>query len=154
MELFSGIQPSGRVHLGNYLGAIQNWVELQRKYDQPMFCIVDLHSLTSVPRLEKLKTVEERLQSQCFDLTVALLACGLDPEKCVLFRQSAVPFHSHLSWLLACRTKMYTLNLMTQYKSKAATIEETCGLFTYPVLMASDILLVGVVFFSFFLIIY
>lgn len=142
VELFSGIQPSGRVHLGNYLGAIQNWVSLQKEYDRPMYCLVDLHSLTSVPRMEKLKQVQDRLQTQSYDLTVALLACGLDPEKCSLFRQSAVPFHSHLSWLLACRTRMSTLNLMTQYKCKSETIEETCGLFTYPVLMAADILLV------------
>ena len=143
-RLFSGIQPSGRLHLGNYLGAIQNWVTLSQQYERPVFCLVDLHSLTSVNRTERLSTVRDRLESRITELGVALLACGLDPENCVIYQQSQVPYHAHLSWILNCRTRVASLGLMTQYKSKAenASYDNNCGLFTYPVLMAADILLV------------
>ena len=144
-RLFSGIQPSGSLHLGNYLGAIQNWVRLTKEYEKPIFCLVDLHSLTSVPRSDRFVDVQQRLHSHCFELAVALLACGLDPDQCILYRQSSIPYHAHIQWILACRTRLSSLELMTQFKSKSSRTGNgsNCGLFTYPVLMAADILLVG-----------
>ena len=143
-RLFSGIQPSGRLHLGNYLGAIQNWVALSKMYEKPLFCLVDLHSLTSLSRTEPLSQVRDRLQANNFELAATLLACGLDPADCVIYRQSQVVYHAHLAWILSCRTRTSSLGLMTQYKTKteADQLESNCGLFTYPVLMAADIMLV------------
>ena len=143
-RLFSGIQPSGVLHLGNYLGAIQNWVKLTESFERPIYSIVDLHSLTTVSRTESLKKMRDRISNNSFELATTLLACGLDPDKCVLFRQSQVPYHGHLAWLLSCRTRLSSLELMTQYKSKTVIdgFEANCGLFTYPVLMAADIMLV------------
>lgn len=133
-RVFSGIQPTGNVHLGNYLGAIKNWVARQ---DDKInyFCIVDLHSLT-VPQ------DPEDLRFQTRSLAAILLACGIDPEKSTLFLQSHVTAHAEASWLLNCVTPVGWLLRMTQYKDKAARQESVLsGLLAYPVLMAGDILL-------------
>jgi tryptophanyl-tRNA synthetase len=134
-RIFSGVQPTGNLHLGNYLGAIRNWVALQRDYDC-IFCIVDLHALT-VPQ------VPDELRAHTREVTAAYLAAGIDPEACVIFNQSAVPGHSELAWLLACITPLGWLNRMTQFKEKAGKHRENAGLglYSYPVLMAADILL-------------
>ena len=144
-RLFSGIQPSGRIHLGNYLGAVKDWVALCSKFDRPLYCIVDLHALTSFSRNEKLQTSSDRLKENSFHLASSLLACGLDINNCELFVQSSVPFHAHLQWILSTRTPLSWLELMTQFKSKvkeSGECKNNLGLFSYPVLMASDILLV------------
>ncbi|MFV9923611.1 MAG: tryptophan--tRNA ligase [Anaplasma ovis] len=134
--IFSGIQPSSGVpHLGNYLGAIRRWVELQGS-DQCLFCVVDLHALTAgnVPA-----TV---LHSRSVSLLATYIACGIDPEKSVLFVQSSVPEHSELCWILGCVTPMGWLNRMTQFKDKSRSgSTPNMGLYGYPVLMAADILL-------------
>jgi tryptophanyl-tRNA synthetase len=133
--VLSGIQPSGRLHIGNYLGALKNFVELQESgMYQPYFIIVDLHSLT-----EKFTPEEQR--AQILDLAATYLAAGLDPEKSTLFIQSHVPAHSELAWILNTITPMGELERMTQYKDKSARMETNAGLFTYPVLMAADIIL-------------
>ncbi|MFA6537270.1 MAG: tryptophan--tRNA ligase [Patescibacteria group bacterium] len=134
-RLFSGMQPTGIIHLGNYFGALHNWLELQKKYDS-FFSIVDLHALTIYQEPAK-------LNRQIFDLTKIYLASGLDPEKCVIFRQSEVPEHLELAWILTCMMPMGELNRMTQFKDKSAQHEDNinAGLFTYPCLMAADILL-------------
>lgn len=134
---FSGIQPSGTLHIGNYLGAIRNWVKTQEEFDN-IFCIVDLHALTVEP--------EERagaLHRNTLDLAAMYLACGLDPQKCTLFIQSHLHEHAELTWLLNCVTPTGWLNRMTQFKSKAGEHQEqaSTGLYDYPVLMAADILL-------------
>ncbi len=133
--VFSGIQPTGSLTLGNYLGAIRAWVDLQSRQDC-IFSIVDLHALTASPD-------PAALQRRCLDFACQLLACGLDPRSCVLFLQSQVPAHAELAWLLACFTRMGELERMTQYKEKARrhAVNPNAGLFTYPVLMAADILL-------------
>lgn len=131
--VFSGVQPTGNVHLGNYLGAFKNWVD---KQDEKVnyFCVVDLHSLT-VPQ------EPEELRFQTRSLTAWLLAVGLDPEKVTLFVQSHVAAHSEGCWLLNCITPLGWLHRMTQYKDKAAKQESVLtGLLDYPVLMAGDIL--------------
>jgi tryptophanyl-tRNA synthetase len=133
-RVLSGIQPSGDLHLGNYLGALRNWVALQEGHDA-LYCIVDLHALT-------LDIDPEELRSRTVDAAVNLLAMGLDPAVCTLFVQSHVPEHPRLSWLLECTATMGELNRMTQYKTKGRGQETArVGLFTYPVLMAADILL-------------
>ena len=134
---FSGIQPSGNLHIGNYLGAIRNWVATQEDYDN-IFCIVDLHALTVEPE-ERAK----ELFGNTLQLAALYIACGLDPKKCALFVQSHLPEHSELAWLLSCVTPTGWLNRMTQFKSKAGEHQEqaSTGLYTYPVLMAADILL-------------
>ncbi len=134
-RIFSGAKPSGDIHLGNYLGAIKNWVEMQEKYDS-IFCIVDLHSIT-VPQDSK------ELQKNTFDLAKLYIACGIDPQKATLFVQSQVKEHSELAWILNCYTQMGELEKMTQYKEKAGSGKQraSVGLFDYPVLMAADILL-------------
>jgi tryptophanyl-tRNA synthetase len=134
---FSGIQPSGNLHIGNYLGAIRNWVATQEDYDN-IFCIVDLHALTVEPE-ERAK----ELFGNTLQLAALYIACGLDPKKCALFVQSHMPEHSELAWLLSCVTPTGWLNRMTQFKSKAGEHQEqaSTGLYTYPVLMAADILL-------------
>jgi len=134
--VFSGIQPSGDVHLGNYLGALRHWVADQYENDA-FYCVVDLHALT-VPQ------DPAELRRQTLDLVAILLAIGLDPEVCTLFVQSHVPEHTELAWLLECTASMGELRRMTQFKEKAGRGgEETArvGLFAYPVLMAADILL-------------
>jgi len=132
---FSGVQPTGNIHLGNYLGAIRNWVETQDQYDN-IFCIVDLHAIT-VP----IDPVE--LHANTRKLAALYLACGLDPKHCRLFVQSHVHEHAELSWILNCFTPMGWLNRMTQFKSKAGSNLDSVGtgLYCYPVLMACDILL-------------
>ncbi len=134
-RIFSGIQPTGLVHIGNYLGAIKNWVALQNKYDS-IFCIVDLHALT-------IPNSSNQMQKRIFDLATTLLAAGLNPQKCLIFVQSHVPEHTELTWLLNTVTPIGELERMTQFKEKAKHFRQNInmGLFDYPVLMASDILL-------------
>lgn len=133
--VFSGVQPSGELTIGNYIGAIRNWVGLQDDYDC-YYCVVDQHSIT-VPQIAK------NLRKNTLDVLALFLACGIDPEKSVLFIQSHVPAHSELAWVLNTMTYMGQLNRMTQFKEKSRRAEENlnAGLFTYPVLMAADILL-------------
>lgn len=133
-RVLSGIQPSGDLHLGNYLGAVRNWVRFQDEADA-FYCIVDLHALTNVIEPEKLR-------QSTIDAACVLLAAGLDPERCTLFVQSHVPAHQQLSWLLECTATMGELRRMTQFKDKGGgQASVKVGLFTYPVLMAADILL-------------
>ena len=134
-RIFSGIQPTGNLHLGNYLGAIRNWVALQREYDC-IFCIVDLHALT-------LPIDPQELRAQTREVTAAYIAAGIDPEHCIIFNQSASPAHAQLAWLLGCLTPLGWLNRMTQFKEKAGKTRDEAGLglYAYPVLMAADILL-------------
>src|SRR3989344_266273 len=132
--ILSGIQPSGELHLGNYLGAIKQWVELQQD-STAYFCIVDLHAIT-VPYSPA------ELSERVLATAAIYLACGVDPEKSVIFIQSHVPAHAELAWLLGTTTPLGELNRMTQFKDKAAKQgTETLGLFAYPVLQAADILL-------------
>jgi tryptophanyl-tRNA synthetase len=134
-RIFSGAQPTGNVHLGNYLGALKNWVALQHEYES-FFCIVNLHALT-VQQDPKLLAAKSR------DLARIYLAVGIDPHVSTVFIQSDVPHHAELTWILNCVARMSELERMTQYKDKARKQEEnvSVGLFDYPVLMASDILL-------------
>jgi len=134
-RIFSGAQPTGNVHLGNYLGALRNWVALQNEYEA-FYCIVNLHAIT-VPQDPRLLIEKTR------DLARIYLAVGIDPNVSTIFIQSDVPKHAELTWVLNCVARMSELERMTQYKDKARRQEEnvTVGLFDYPVLMASDILL-------------
>ena len=133
--IFSGIQPSGELTLGSYIGAIRNWVELAEDYDC-FYCIVDMHAITvrQVPADLRRRTVEQLAQ---------YIACGLDPQKNTIFIQSHVPAHAELAWILNCYTMFGELGRMTQFKDKSAKNAENinAGLFDYPVLMAADILL-------------
>lgn len=133
--IFSGAQPSGKLTLGNYLGAISNWVKLQEEYDC-YYCAVDMHSIT-VPQEPK------DLRQNTLELIAQYIAAGIDPEKNTIFIQSHVSAHAELSWVLNCMTYMGELNRMTQYKEKSQKKAENlnAGLFTYPSLMAADILL-------------
>lgn len=134
-RVFSGIQPSGNIHLGNYLGAIRNWVNAQAQYDN-IFCIVDLHAITlSIDPVE--------LHTNTRKLAALYLACGLDTRYCKLFIQSHVREHAEMSWILNCFTPMGWLDRMTQFKSKAGSNTDSIGtgLYCYPVLMACDVLL-------------
>ena len=133
--IFSGVQPSGMITLGNYLGAIKNWVTLQDDY-QCLYAIMDLHSIT-------VRQDPKVLRKNSIDLFKMYIACGLDPEKNLIFFQSHVPQHSQLAWALNCYTYMGELSRMTQFKDKSARHADNinAGLFTYPVLMAADILL-------------
>src|SRR5882762_4653701 len=134
-RIFSGIQPTGNLHLGNYLGAIRNWVALQHDYDC-IFCIVDLHALTQPQDPDELRAATR-------EVTAAYIAAGIDPERCIIFNQSTVSAHVELAWLLGCLTPLGWLNRMTQFKEKAGKQRENAGLglYAYPVLMAADILL-------------
>jgi len=132
-RVFSGIQPSGDTHIGNYLGALRNWVSLQDSYDA-VYCVVDLHAITGPYSPEELSA--SRLQT-----AKTLLAVGIDPDRSLLYYQSQVPQHAELSWLLGADTPMGPLNRMTQYKEKSDKSGEQLGLFSYPVLMAADILI-------------
>jgi tryptophanyl-tRNA synthetase len=134
MRIFSGIQPTGRKHLGNYIGAIAQYVSSQER-GEGIFCIVDLHALT-------VAYDPADLRAGLYDLLAVLLAAGLDPERCVLFRQSDVREHTELTWLLSSVTSFGELSRMTQFKDKAGAARElaTAGLFFYPVLMAADVL--------------
>ncbi|WMM23708.1 tryptophan--tRNA ligase [Tissierella sp. MB52-C2] len=135
--VFSGVQPSGALTIGNYIGAIKNWVELQEEYDC-YYCIVDLHAIT-VPQVPK------DLRKNTLEVLALYLAAGIDPEKSTMFIQSHVPAHTELTWVLNSISYMGQLNRMTQFKEKSRKSEENlnAALFTYPVLMASDILLYG-----------
>ena len=135
MRIFSGIQPTGRKHLGNYIGAIRQYVEAQDRGDPAIYCIVDLHA-TTVPY------DPGELRERLHDTTALLLAAGLEPERCILFRQSDVREHTELCWLLASVTAHGDLNRMTQFKEKSAAQRElvSAGLFFYPVLQAADVL--------------
>lgn len=134
-RIFSGVQPSGRLTIGNYIGALNNWTKLQDTHDA-IYCIVDMHSMT-----QKIEPVE--LRKLTHETLAIYLACGLDPQKNVLFIQSHVPAHAELSWILGCMTYMGELNRMTQFKDKSKKNVDNInsGLYTYPVLMAADILL-------------
>ena len=133
-RIFSGVQPSGNLHIGNYLGAIKNWVSLQKSFEC-IFCIVDLHALT-------VKQNPKELPQNTLEVTAAYIASGIDPEKTLIFNQSAVSVHAELTWLLSCITPLGWLNRMTQFKEKAGKKKENAvlGLYSYPVLMAADVL--------------
>jgi tryptophanyl-tRNA synthetase len=135
MKIFSGIQPTGSKHLGNYIGAIRQFVEGQERGDPSIYCIVDLHAIT-VP------WDPATLRSSVYDTTAILMAAGLDPERCILFRQSDVREHTELTWYLSALTAHGDLNRMTQFKEKSAKQRElvSAGLFFYPVLQAADVL--------------
>ncbi|UWI83412.1 tryptophan--tRNA ligase [Wolbachia endosymbiont of Howardula sp.] len=134
--MFSGIQPSGMIHLGNYLGAIRQWVTLQKKY-QSIFCIVDLHAITS----QRLSSIQ--LESNILKTAATYIACGINPKHSVIFLQSSVSAHVELAWLLGCHVPLGWLNRMTQFKDKVIRdqYKSSLGLYSYPVLMAADILL-------------
>ena len=135
--IFSGIQPTGNVHLGNYMGAIASWVELQNNKDYTnIYCIVDLHAIT-------IYNNPAQLYNNCLDTLALLLACGIDGNNSLLFLQSQNPHHSELAWILNCVARMGWLNRMTQFKDKSGKNKEnnSVGLYTYPNLMAADILL-------------
>ncbi|XP_013883320.1 tryptophan--tRNA ligase, mitochondrial [Austrofundulus limnaeus] len=134
-RVFSGIQPTGVPHIGNYLGALENWVALQNQYPSVLYSIVDLHSITQPQD-------PNQLRNNILDMAASLLACGINPEKAILFQQSQVPEHAELSWILCCLTSMPRLRQLPQWKMKSKQKNEGCvGLFTYPVLQAADILL-------------
>ncbi|MBU2608057.1 MAG: tryptophan--tRNA ligase [Chloroflexi bacterium] len=134
-RVFSGIQPTGNIHIGNYLSAIKHWVASQPEYDN-IFCIVDLHAIT-VPQDPKV------LKAKSLELAALLFAAGIDPQQSVLFVQSHISAHSELAWILNCFIPMGWMQRMTQFKEKAGTQREqvSVGLFDYPALMAADILL-------------
>ena len=134
-RIFSGVQPTGNLHLGNYLGAIRNWVALQHDYEC-IFCIVDLHALT-------LPQDPDELRASTREVAAAYIAAGIDPERCIIFNQSMIAAHAELAWLLGCITPLGWLNRMTQFKEKAGKHRDNVGLglYAYPVLMAADILL-------------
>ncbi|WP_213993260.1 tryptophan--tRNA ligase [Sodalis sp. dw_96] len=133
--VFSGAQPSGELTIGNYMGALRQWVNLQDDYDC-IYCIVDLHAIT-------VRQDPQKLKKATLDVLALYLACGIDPEKSTIFVQSHVPEHTQLGWLLNCYTYFGELSRMTQFKDKSARYAENinAGLFAYPVLMAADILL-------------
>lgn len=134
-RIFSGIQPTGDLHLGNYLGAIRNWVRLQDSYET-LICVVDLHALTTLPD-------PQNMTKWTREAAAANIAAGIDPEKSIIFAQSSVAAHSELSWILSCLTPLGWLNRMTQFKEKAGKHREEAnlGLYSYPVLMTGDILI-------------
>ncbi len=134
-RIFSGIQPTGQIHLGNYLGAIKHWVEMQDEYEN-LFCVVNSHAIT-------LPIEPKFLKSQTYELVKLLLACGISPKQSGLFIQSEVDEHAALAWLLNCQVSMGEMQRMTQFKDKSLKNPKSVnvGLFNYPILMASDILL-------------
>jgi tryptophanyl-tRNA synthetase len=134
-RILSGIQPTGNLHLGNYLGAIVNWVKMQHEMET-LICVVDLHAIT-VPQNPA------SLRANTLEMTAAILASGVDPNKTALFNQSAVPEHAQLAWILNCTARLGWLNRMTQFKEKSGKDKEgaSVGLYTYPVLQAADILI-------------
>src|SRR3990172_8777510 len=135
MKIFSGIRPTGQFHLGNYLGAMKNWVKLQAEHDC-IFCLVDYHALTTPYDVKQMSPM-------ILDGARDALAVGIDPEKSTFFLQSDRPEHMELAWMLNTITTMGELSRMTQYKEKSAKYEQLAGLFNYPVLMAADILIYG-----------
>ena len=139
MRVVSGIQPTGNLHLGNYLGAIKQWVAMQdamKPGEECLFFLADLHALSQ-------PVVPAELASNTIEMAAALLACGIDPERSILFNQARIPAHSELTWLLGGTARMGWLNRMTQWKDKAGKSGESqsVALFTFPVLMAADVLL-------------
>ena len=134
-RVFSGIQPSGNLTLGNYLGALRRFGEMQDAEGQALFCVVDMHAITVWQDPAKLRGAIR-------ELTAAFIACGIDPERSILFSQSQVPAHAELGWIFACTARIGWLNRMTQFKDKAGKDRETAsvGLYSYPTLMAADIL--------------
>ena len=135
-RVFSGVQPSGALTLGNYLGAVKRFVELQERGMEALYCLVDMHAITVWQEPAELRAATRRLAA-------AYLACGLDPRRSILFNQSAVPGHAELGWILSCVVRIGWLNRMTQFKDKAGKNREAAsgGLYMYPALMAADILL-------------
>ena len=136
-KIFSGVQPTGNLHLGNYLGAIKNFVQLNNDTkNECIFCVVDLHAIT-------VKQDPEELKKNILETVATFIASGIDPKKSIIFSQSKVSAHSELAWILSCIARMGWLNRMTQFKEKAGKDKEkaSIGLYSYPVLMASDILL-------------
>ena len=136
-KIFSGVQPTGNLHLGNYLGAIKNFVELQNdKKNECIYCVVDLHSIT-------VKQDAKILKRNIRETTATFIASGLNPENSIIFNQSAVSAHAEVAWILGCVSRMGWLSRMTQFKEKAGKDKEkaSVGLYVYPVLMAADILL-------------
>src|SRR5829696_9049986 len=135
MRIFSGIQPTGRKHLGNYIGAIEPYVHYQEQ-GEAIYCIVDLHA-TTVPY------ESAQLRERLYDTAAIMIATGLHPERCIFFRQGDVLEHAELSWLLSSVTAFGDLNRMHQFKEKSGSQRDlvSAGLFTYPVLMAADVLL-------------
>ena len=136
-KIFSGVQPTGNLHLGNYLGAIKNFVDLQNEIEnQCIFCVVDLHAIT-------VKQDPQELKKNIRETTATFIACGIDPAISIIFNQSMVSAHSEAAWILSCVSKIGWLNRMTQFKEKAGKDKEkaSIGLYSYPVLMAADILL-------------
>ena len=134
-RIFSGVQPTGNLHLGNYLGAIRNWVRLQKDFDDCLFCVVDLHAVTVWQE-------PAQLTASTREVAAAMIAAGIDAERNIVFNQSQVPAHAELAWIFSCVARMGWLNRMTQFKEKAGKDKENAavGLFAYPVLMAADIL--------------
>jgi len=134
-RIFSGVQPTGNLHLGNYLGAIRNWVRLQDDY-ACIFCVVDLHAITQWQE-------PAELRASTREVTAGMIAAGIDPGRCILFNQSQVSAHAELAWIFNCVARMGWLNRMTQFKEKAGKHREnaSAGLYVYPNLMAADILL-------------
>ena len=136
-KIFSGVQPTGNLHLGNYLGAIKNFVKLNTEdQNDCIFCIVDLHAITVAQDPKKLK-------DNIYETAATFIASGIDPKKSIIFNQSSVSAHSETAWILSCVARMGWLNRMTQFKEKAGKDKEkaSIGLYSYPVLMAADILL-------------
>ena len=136
-KIFSGVQPTGNLHLGNYLGAIKNFVELNNDQENEcIFCVVDLHAIT-------VSQDPKKLRDNIFETVATFLASGIDPKKSIIFNQSRVGAHSEAAWILSCIARMGWLNRMTQFKEKAGKDKEkaSIGLYSYPVLMAADILL-------------
>ncbi len=133
-RIFSGVQPTGNLHLGNYLGAIRNWARLQHEFDC-LYCIVDMHAITVWQE-------PERLRAQTRETAAAFLAAGIDAQRHIVFNQSQVPAHAQLAWIFNCVARLGWLNRMTQFKEKAGKDREnaSAGLFVYPNLMAADIL--------------
>ncbi|MEM9685044.1 MAG: tryptophan--tRNA ligase, partial [Pseudomonadota bacterium] len=137
-RIFSGIQPTGNLHLGNYLGAIRNWVDLQGDYEC-LYCIVDLHAITQYVELGQ---EPDELRASTREVTAGLIAAGIDPDSNILFNQSQNPDHASLAWIFNCVARLGWLNRMTQFKEKAGKRRENAsvGLYAYPNLMAADIL--------------
>lgn len=135
-RVFSGAQPSGNMHLGNYLGAFRNWVKLQDQFDECLYCVVDMHAIT-------VWQDPKALRAQIREAAAAYIASGVNPEKSILFNQSQVSGHAELAWVFNCVARLGWLNRMTQFKDKAGKNREkaTTGLYVYPNLMAADILL-------------
>jgi len=133
MRIFSGIQPTGEIHIGNYSGAIKQWIDLQEK-NECLFCVVDLHALTT-------PYDPQTFQQMCLEKAIVYLAAGIDPEKAIIFTQSTIKEHTELCWLLCTITSLGELYRMTQFKEKKKKSNENAGLLNYPILMAADILL-------------